>query len=552
MTRRRFRKVPVSPSLFPFLAVLVCTMGALIVLLVLVVQQARVYATSVAEGNVVDEAELAAQDLEREEQQLAYDEYEWQREIFDQQRADLASKLSERRLELSHLEDHIRRLEDEWKRMQRQAEELQNLGSQKAANSEAALAELDKLRAAIDQAKQRLEAARNEAATKPKTFAIIPYDGVNGTKRRPIYIECTEEGITIQPEGIVLRRGDLEGPLGPGNPLDAALRATREHWARLGDTATNGEPYPLLIVRPNGTLAYNYAREALKAWDDEFGYELVDAEMQLEYPASDQELHNVLQRTVQRARERQAILVAAMPNQYEQPGAASGYVATPSRGGFRPVSSGAAEGGVASGFSGRGQGGGESSGAGQGEPSFRVDGNEFDADSSATGDSRELSSRRTQRGENGSEQAGQGRASESDAAGPGGPNNRGGASGPGGSVPMSGQRGANWAVPKASSGATAYQIPVRVVCKRDRLAILPRPSDNSPAMEVPAVDPLSRSIDDFVKLLWKQIEQWDDAPVGGYWQPVLEVYVHPGAEDRFMELKSLLSGSGIQVQRQAQ
>jgi hypothetical protein len=114
------------------------------------------------------------------------------------------------------------------------------------------------------------------------------------------------------------------------------------------------------------------------------------------------------------------------------------------------------------------------------------------------------------------------------------------------------KRGENWAVPKAAAGATAYQIPVRVVCKSDRLTILPRPSENTPPVEVLASDPLARSIDEFVKLMWKQIEQWDAAPLGGYWQPVLEVYVHPGAESRFMELKSLLSGSGIQVQRQAQ
>ena len=40
MIRRRFRKQAVTMALFPFLAVLVCTMGALIVLLVMVVQQA--------------------------------------------------------------------------------------------------------------------------------------------------------------------------------------------------------------------------------------------------------------------------------------------------------------------------------------------------------------------------------------------------------------------------------------------------------------------------------------------------------------------------------
>ena len=45
MKRYRNQKTTVGVSLFPFLAVLICTMGALIVLLVLVVQLARVDAS---------------------------------------------------------------------------------------------------------------------------------------------------------------------------------------------------------------------------------------------------------------------------------------------------------------------------------------------------------------------------------------------------------------------------------------------------------------------------------------------------------------------------
>ncbi|MCA9143932.1 MAG: hypothetical protein KDB05_14140 [Planctomycetales bacterium] len=539
MTRRRFRKQAVSPSLFPFLAVLVCTMGALIVLLVLVVQQAKVYATSVAEKRAKDESAL---DEELQKQQLQQDDYEWQREVFEQQRAELTAKLSERRLELSHLEDHIRRMEEKWKQLKAQADQLQRLGSEKQANSEQAHHELTRLREAIDAAGQRLEAARKEAATRPQTFAIVPYDGVNGTKRRPIYIECSEDGITIQPEGIVLRRGDLEGPLGPGNPLDAALRATREHWARQGDTAIHGEPYPLLIVRPNGTLAYNYAREALKAWDDEFGYELIDAEMQLDYPNRDAELRALLQKTVQQARERQAILIAAMPSQYDHSGVGGGYVATATRGGFQPLC------GTASGFGQAGSGGSDQIGESDGEGSFREE------RSGATANDSARSGQPTPHGgsQASQEAAGQGGPPNAAAGGPGGALAQGSANNSGGASPMSGKRGANWAVPKASPGATGYQIPVRVTCKADRLTIIPRPSDRSGPIDVPAADPLSRTIDEFVGLMWKQIEQWDAAPMGGYWQPVLEVYVHPGAEERFMELQTLLSGSGIQVQRQAQ
>ena len=61
--------------------------------------------------------------------------------------------------------------------------------------------------------------------------------GPHGTRRRPIYIECTLEGIIIQPEGFVLLPDDFHGPLGPGNPLDAALRTIREHLAQGGGKA---------------------------------------------------------------------------------------------------------------------------------------------------------------------------------------------------------------------------------------------------------------------------------------------------------------------------
>jgi hypothetical protein len=47
MSRQR-AKQQVGVALFPFLAVLICTMGALIVLLVLLMQQARIDATEIA------------------------------------------------------------------------------------------------------------------------------------------------------------------------------------------------------------------------------------------------------------------------------------------------------------------------------------------------------------------------------------------------------------------------------------------------------------------------------------------------------------------------
>jgi hypothetical protein len=494
-------------------------MGALIVLLVMVVQQARAHAAVVAEQRVHQEKQ---QRKAREAEAIEQEDLEWQREVLEGQHEQLAETLAGQRLELSHLEDHIRRLQDELQSLQSAAAELQRIRSEGNADTEQSRAQLERLRNEIASAGRRLSEAREEAANRRPAFAIIPYEGANGTKRRPIYVECTERGIILQPEGIVLNRGDLAGPLGPGNPLDAALRAIREHWARHSSFEQSGEPYPLLIVRPNGTLAYTYAREALKAWDDEFGYELIDAEMQLDFAKPDPVLAERLQQTIQDARQRQEILIAAMPNQFKGR-AAEGFVATPTRGGFRPIAAGESD----DGFGGVG-GGNYPSGDGADDVSFRVDDRQ-EGDPAA--------------------QSGQPQT-------PNGQQRRsapGATSGTGGALSaISQQRGANWALPKKAAGATGYQVPVRVVCQYDLLTILPRPNERSEPLQIAARDPLRSTIDEFVKALWKQIETWDAAPIGGYWQPVLEVYVYPGAEGRFIELRRLLDNSGIQVQRQAQ
>jgi archaellum component FlaC len=560
MTRRRFRKQALAPSLFPFLAVLVCTMGALIVLLVLVVQQARVYADSVAEQKVA----RTQDELERiEQQKIEREDYEWRREVLEQQRKELTAKLADRRLELSHFEDHIRRLEDRSKRLQAEMRKFNELNQAQSQNSQQLEAELAGLQDAIDAAKQRLALAKEEAKNRPQAFAIIPYEGANGTKRRPIYIECTEEGIVIQPEGLVLSRRDFDGPLGPGNPLDAALRTIREYWARYGSTQQFGEPYPLLIVRPNGTIAYNFAREALKAWDDEFGYELIDADMQLAFPDRDPQLADLLAKTIEDARQRQEVLAAAMPSQFGRPGSV-GLVASPNGGGFRMVGMGQ---------NGVGQVDSEYAGNGAGNHAATDDaarGNAFRADSFdeteggfADGAAANNANSNGANSDTGTSQAGgadgmaatdsEGQQASAGSTQPGA--FRGATSGaPGGNggMSMSGaQRGANWGVPKASGDATAYRIPVRVICQKDRFVILPRPSENIPPKEVMAADPLSESVDVFVKALWEQIDGWNEPPLGGYWLPVLEVYVPPGAEDRFIDLAMVLKGSGIQVQRQA-
>jgi hypothetical protein len=137
--------------------------------------------------------------------------------------------------------------------------------------------------------------------------------------RRPIYIECTKDAVTIYPEGIRLTANDFDGPLRSGNPLAAAIRAAREELnarAAAAGVTDLPDPYPLIIVRPDGAYAYSAALSAISSWDADFGYEFVDEDWKLEYPDPDPRLDQIMRHAVEQARQRQAMLAKAAPRQY--------------------------------------------------------------------------------------------------------------------------------------------------------------------------------------------------------------------------------------------
>ena len=105
--------------------------------------------------------------------------------------------------------------------------------------------------------------------------------------------------------------------MGPGNPLAAALRAAREQLlAQREFDPQAGEPYPLLLVRPEGIAAYYAAREAMKSWGCDFGYELVGDDWKLAYPPPNPRLIEVVRQAIGSARINQERLIAAAPREY--------------------------------------------------------------------------------------------------------------------------------------------------------------------------------------------------------------------------------------------
>jgi hypothetical protein len=324
---------------FTFLDVLMCTMGSLLLLLVVFGVIAK-KATRQRRAGEVASFSLAAlgapsapptaasnanaaeapsasttdpDDLARELEELRRNQAELER-----RRAAAAERRSEEQQRISHLEDHERRLEHELAKLHATLKALADAEQKQSVDQDQADAEVVRLKELIRETEARLADMRKNGPAN-KSYAIVPYKGANGTTRRPVFVECTAEAVTIQPEGIRLTVADFDGPLRSGNPLAAAIRAAHEELN--GRAAAAGQvdmpdPYPLFIVRPDGSAAYATALDAIRSWDSDYGYEFVEADWKLKYPEPDPRLSQVMAHAVDEARQRQALLARVAPRTY--------------------------------------------------------------------------------------------------------------------------------------------------------------------------------------------------------------------------------------------
>jgi len=304
MSRSRRRSDNNAPALFPFLAVLLCTIGALVLILVITVTNSHASARRDAElatTNVKDSADVM---------EVVSDELVAQRE-------SLKKQVERRRRDLADIEDHIQRLTKNLQELASRIEQIQSFASDTEKSESQKEALVQSLREQIDEKKKELlEEIEKQKKRKP-AFAVIPYVGNNGTSRRPVYLECTKQGVVIQPEGLLISVQDLKPPTGPGNPLDSALRVLRLAYQQRDVTfGINQPPYPLLLVRPDGIHTYAMALEAMSGWDDQYGYELINGDMDLTFPTSIPGLNEQLTQTVEVARARQRAMIASMPRAY--------------------------------------------------------------------------------------------------------------------------------------------------------------------------------------------------------------------------------------------
>lgn len=340
-----------SVSLFPFLAVLVCVMGSLIFLLLGTLRSLQDDADAqagtddappfVAEAPIEDPpAEIVApptpvaaeppprllepptvapQPATPTGPTLEEVVAEWRKkaEMLDLLRNSRLKQLLRQRYEAAAIQQQVSQLQGTLSQTEASLARTDAALRQHSAAIEDESMQTDLERLLVE-LRKKLKAAREQAqqvaATEDSEFLVVPFDVQSGTTRRPIYIECTETGLTFHPENITLRPGDLEGFTDRVNPLLAGATALMEYWLAWNQEQPERqpEPYVLLLVRPNGTVGYYIAMRLLGPLRQRFGYELIEADAPLHFPEADPEAVEICQAAIDRLLEQRQQGISSM------------------------------------------------------------------------------------------------------------------------------------------------------------------------------------------------------------------------------------------------
>ncbi len=295
--RRRRHKLEVST--FPFLAVLLCAMGSLILMLLVLDRRAKAAAR--------ERAERAAQQIAAEEVHLAEQrrqEWEKKREALH---AELVHQDQELRDRIGQVEQQIvaardklkskeerRRQEQEQVRTQRTElasleKEIQRrraAASQAGEQSQDSEQELRQLTRELQILERTLEELKSLRQRQQQTYSIVPYRGRRGDNRTPLYLECAGSGLIFHPDKKVI---SSPGRSGDDVRKEVARRiASQKTMLAATGRKPDAVPYLLMLIRPDGITNYYQTMRNLQGLDFDFGYELIDADWVLDFPEDGQ------------------------------------------------------------------------------------------------------------------------------------------------------------------------------------------------------------------------------------------------------------------------
>jgi hypothetical protein len=315
----RGRRHKLQVSTFPFLAVLLCAMGSLILVLLVMDRKAH----RAAQARAQRQAERLAEDTAHARAECERMKQE-KRAAWEQNRDALHSKLSNEQIDLQlqmrkvrdqlrdiaarlHYEQDTstqlrRKVQDERGRLNAEQQLLSTLRSRSAQQANQALQSnktLHRMTLDLLQMEQALKDLKASRQREQHTFSVVPYHGRRGENRRPIYVECAAAEAIFHPErkAVTLFAASFTSSDSSSDvrgELQRRIEQQRIKFARLPDNS-NKTPYLLFLVRPDGIQTYQQlmqiALELQKDRDDpalDFGYELIDADWILDFPADDE------------------------------------------------------------------------------------------------------------------------------------------------------------------------------------------------------------------------------------------------------------------------
>ncbi|MBC7821004.1 MAG: hypothetical protein IAG10_29310 [Planctomycetaceae bacterium] len=349
---RRHRNNTAKVSLFPFLDVLVCTMGSLILLLLVATSRIRAAAVERAKQAAMQERLKSEEPptpvpvpivvaTEPEPEDDPTPEWQTRVEQLTEERDSLRNQLSQMKNRLATAQSAVMRTKVKAASTEDRLKEIRTQQAEAASERQRLQAEIDSLQSDLTDAELRLAKAAERQKTAKSKFAFLPFDGRTGTTKRPILIECTQEHIRFLPEDVRLTPAELNGFTSGFNPLLIASRELVHYWkayervhsadadptkdadsfetdlAVLNDKER--EPYVLLLVRPNGAVAFHIAKGFLSQLKVPHGYELVTDDMEIDSSNPDPEAKKICQAAVtQVLSERDKLLLALTRNRDQQ------------------------------------------------------------------------------------------------------------------------------------------------------------------------------------------------------------------------------------------
>lgn len=286
-----------KPETFPFLAVLLCALGSLILMLLVMDRRAKAVARAKAARAALQltgeqekrraEEEKRRAEARRLREQAAAVLLEEENRLREQVEA-ARSRTEAAAAESTAAEGKAREMQARLQSEQQALSQDEEAAKAARARASAAAGEVERVRTEaaklatdLERLERQLAALKAKRQREQQTYSLVPYRGKHGDNRKPLYLECGPHGLVFHPDRLALEGADLT--------VGRLREEVERRVARLtdGKTKRGKEPvYLFFLVRPDGINRYYETVAALSGLEVDFGYELVEQDWVLDFSES--------------------------------------------------------------------------------------------------------------------------------------------------------------------------------------------------------------------------------------------------------------------------